>query len=249
MCVTSHIYEVIKNAFTNVGWKCWIIISYEFDIFNIKLSNLYVTHVWIKVFANLWLFIQQLFKHNFVPCGRHIWTLWMLLFTFAYSKQWPICIIENTQMDVVASQWLSADVDKSCGWHRQIHLMLSVTKCILTLYFNSWQNLVRGWLYRDILFSSLTIFGTGMIISWHYFFTPDNIWWGGDYIVTFCFHPWQYLVRGWLYCDIIFSLLIIFGEGVIISWQYILIPDTPLESGTGSDYIYIHYPNLSLRWY
>ena len=71
-----------------------------------------------------------------------------------------------------------------------------------------------------------------------YIFTPDNIWWGGDYIMTLYFHSWQYLVRGWLYRDLIFSLLTIFGEGgglyrdlifslltifgegVIISWHY-----------------------------
>ena len=148
---------------------------------------------------------------------------------------------------------------------------------------------MRGWLYRDIIFSLLMIFGEGVIISWHhiftpddigdgviilwhYIFTPDNIWWGGDYIVTLYFHSWQYLVRvdyivtlyfhswqyllrGWLYHDTVFSLLTIFGEGwlyrdifsllkifdegVIISWHYIIIPDTTLESGTGGDYIWI----------
>ena len=95
---------------------------------------------------------------------------------------------------------------------------------ILTLYFHPWQYLVRGWIYRDIIFSLLTIFGAGVIISWHYIFTPDNIWSGGDYIVTQYSHPWQYLVRGWLYRDIIFSLLTIFHEGVIISWNDILTP-------------------------
>ena len=128
---------------------------------------------------------------------------------------------------------------------------------IVTLYFHSWQYLVRGWLYRDIIFSllaiflvrgclyrdmifsPLTIFGHGVIISWHDIFTPDNIWWEGDYIVTSYFHSWQYLVRGWWYRDIIFSLLTIFGEGVIMSWHYIIVPDTTLESGTGVDYIWI----------
>ena len=144
---------------------------------------------------------------------------------------------------------------------------------IVTLYFHSWQYLVRGWLYRDIIFSLLTIVGEGVIISWHYIFTPNNIWrgwlcrdiisspltifsegviisWhyiftpdsirsGNDYIVTLYFHSWQYLVRGWLYRDIIFSLLKIFGEGVIISWHYNIISDTTLESGTGGDYIWI----------
>ena len=125
---------------------------------------------------------------------------------------------------------------------------------IVTLYFHSWQYLVRGWLYPDI-FSLLTIFHEWVIISWHVILTPDNIWsggdyivtlyfrswqykWGGDYILTY-FHSWQYLVRGWLYRDIIFSLLKIFGEGVIILWDYIIISDTTLESGTGGDYIWI----------
>ena len=102
---------------------------------------------------------------------------------------------------------------------------------IVTLYFHSWQYLVRGWLYPDI-FSLLTIFSEGVNISWHYIFTPDNIWWGGDYIVTLYFHPWQYLVRGCLYCDII-SLLTIFGEGVIISWHIF----TPEDIWREGDYI------------
>ena len=102
----------------------------------------------------------------------------------------------------------------------------------MTLYFHPWQYLVRGWLYPDI-FSLLTIFSEGVNISWHYIFTPDNIWWGGDYIVTLYFHSWQYLVRGWLYFDIIFSLLTIFGEGVIISWHIF----TPEDIWWGGDYI------------
>ena len=97
-------------------------------------------------------------------------------------------------------------------------------------------------MYRDIIFSLLTIFGEGVIISWHHIFTPHNIWRGGDYIVTSYSHLWQYLVRGdyivtlyfhswqylmrvWLYRDIIFSLLTTFGEGVIISWHHIFTPD------------------------
>ena len=141
---------------------------------------------------------------------------------------------------------------------------------IVALHFHSWQYLVRGWLYRDITFSLLTILGEGVIISWHYILTPDKIWWGGDYIVTLHFHPWQNLVRGWLYRDVTFSLQTIFSEGVIISWHkfftpdniwwggdyivtlcYIFTPDTPLESGTWGDYIwifslskYIHPMNL-----
>ena len=91
---------------------------------------------------------------------------------------------------------------------------------IVTLYFHPWQYLVRGWIYRDIIFSPLTVFGQGVIISWHYIFTPDNIWSGGDYIVTLYFHSWQYLVRGWLYRDIIFSLPTIFGGGDYIVTLY-----------------------------
>ena len=104
---------------------------------------------------------------------------------------------------------------------------------IVTLYFHSWQYLVRGWLYRDLIFSLLTIFGEGVIISWPYIFTPDNIWWGGDYIVTLYFHSWQYLVRGWLYRDLIFSLLTIFGEGVIILWPYIFTHYNRVPTGSG----------------
>ena len=110
---------------------------------------------------------------------------------------------------------------------------------IVTLYFHSRQYLVRGWLYRDLIFSFLTIFGEGLIISWPYIFIPDNIWWGGDYMVTLYFHSWQYLVRGWLYRDLIFSFLTIFGERVIISWHYIFTPDAILESGAGGDNILI----------
>ena len=110
---------------------------------------------------------------------------------------------------------------------------------IVTLYHHSWQYLVRGWLNPDI-FSLLTISSEGVNISWHYIFTPGIIWWGDDYIVTLYFHSWQYLMRGWLYRDI-FSLLKIFGEGVIISWHYHIISDTTLESGTGGDYIWIFW--------
>ena len=111
---------------------------------------------------------------------------------------------------------------------------------IVTLYFHPWQYLVRGWIYRDIIFSLLTIFGAGVIISWHYIFTPGNIWWGGDYIVTLYFHCWQYLVRGSLYRDIIFSLLAIFGEGVIISWHYIFTPDNIWGRGDYIVTLYFH---------
>ena len=107
-----------------------------------------------------------------------------------------------------------------------------------SLYFHSWQYLVRGWLYRDIIFSLLTIFGQGVIISWHYIFTPGNIWSGGDYIVTLYFHSWQYLVRGWLYHDTLFSPLTIFGQGVIISWHHIF---SPGNIWWGDDYIVTLY--------
>ena len=109
---------------------------------------------------------------------------------------------------------------------------------IVTLYFHPWQYLVRGWIYRDIIFSLLTIFREWVIISWHDILTPDNIWWGGDYVVTLYFHSLQYLVRGWLYRDIIFSLLVIFGDGVIISWRYIF---TPGNIWWGGDYIVTLY--------
>ena len=109
---------------------------------------------------------------------------------------------------------------------------------IVALYFHSWQYLVRGWLYRDIIFSLLTIFGEGVIIS-YYIFIPDNIWWGGDYIVTLYFHSWQYLVRGWLYRDIIFSLLTIFGKGVIISWHIFILTIFGLGMIISWDYIFI----------
>ena len=126
---------------------------------------------------------------------------------------------------------------------------------IVTLYFHPWLYLVRGWIYCYIIFSLLTIFGSGVIISWHNILTPYNIWWGGDYIVTLYFHSWQYLVRGWLYCDtifsarqyfmrgwsyrdIIFSLLTIFGQGVIISWHHIFTSD---NISWGGDYIVIWY--------
>ena len=75
----------------------------------------------------------------------------------------------------------------------------------LVPYFHSWQYLVRGWLYHDIIFSLLAIFGEGVIISWHYIFTPDNIWWGGDYIVTLHYHSWHYPIIWhwrWLYLNI-----------------------------------------------
>ena len=125
---------------------------------------------------------------------------------------------------------------------------------IRSLYFHSRENLMRGWIYRNIIFSFPTIFRGGDKIVTLYFH-PWQYLVRGEYIVTLYFHSWQYLVRGWLYRDIIFhpwqclmrgwlyrdifSLLKIFGEGVIISWHYNIISDTTLESGTGGDYIWI----------
>ena len=140
----------------------------------------------------------------------------------------------------------------------------------MTLYFHPWQYSVRGWLYRDIIFSLLTIFGQGVLISWHYIFTPGNIWWGDEYIVTLYFHSQQYLEGEIIYRDIIFSLLTIFSEGVnnrniifslltifdervIISWHYIFTPD---NIWSGGDYImtlqyhFWHYPRIwHWRWF
>ena len=73
---------------------------------------------------------------------------------------------------------------------------------IVTLYFHSWQYLGRGWLYRDVIFSLPTIIGEGVIKSWHYIFTPDNIWGGGDYIVTWYFHSPRIWYWVWLYLNI-----------------------------------------------
>ena len=110
---------------------------------------------------------------------------------------------------------------------------------IVTWNSHPWQYLVRGWLYCDITFSLLAIFGQGGGLYRDIIFSLlGNIWWGGDYILTH-FHSWKYFVRRWLYRDIIFSLLIIFGEGVITSWHYNIISDTTLDSGTRGDYIWI----------
>ena len=97
----------------------------------------------------------------------------------------------------------------------------------IVTYFHSWQYLVRGWIYRDIIFSLLIIFGEGVIISWHYIFTPGNIWLGDYHIVTLYFHSWQYLVRGWLYSDIFFTPEDIWWGGDYImtyfhSWRYLV---------------------------
>ena len=72
----------------------------------------------------------------------------------------------------------------------------------------------------------------------HYTFTPDKIWWGGEYIVMSYCHSQHYLEG-----DIIFSPLTIFSEGVNISWHYIF---TPGNIWWGGDYIvtYFHSDNI-----
>ena len=85
---------------------------------------------------------------------------------------------------------------------------------IVTLHFQSRQNMEWGWLYCDITFSLPVKYGVGVIISWHYICTPHKIWsggWlyrdiifslpakfevGGDYIVTLYFHSRQNMERG-----------------------------------------------------
>ena len=42
------------------------------------------------------------------------------------------------------------------------------------------------------IFSLLTIFGEGVIISWKYILTPNNIWGGSNYIMTLFLHFSQY---------------------------------------------------------
>ena len=69
---------------------------------------------------------------------------------------------------------------------------------IVALHFHPWQCLGGGWLYRGIIFPLPTILGEGVIISWHYIFTPDNIWGGGDCIVTLYFHSPRIWHWGWL---------------------------------------------------
>ena len=122
----------------------------------------------------------------------------------------------------------------------------------MTLYFHPWQYSVRGWLYRDIIFSLLAIFGEGVIISWHYIFTPNNIWRGRLYR-DIIFSLLTIFSEGVNYRNIIFSLLTIFDEGMIISWHYIFTPD---NIWSGGDYImtlqynFWHYPRIwHWRWF
>ena len=164
-----------------------------------------------------------------------------------YSHPWQYLVRGWLYHDIIFSLLTIFREGVIISWHDILtpDNIWSGGDCIVTLYFRSWQYLVRGWLYHDI-FSLLTIFNEGVNILWHYIFTPDNIWWGGDYIVTLYFHSWQYLVRGWLYCDIIFSLLITFGEGVIISGHIF----TPADIWWRGDYIvtlqyhFWHYPRI-----
>ena len=70
-----------------------------------------------------------------------------------------------------------------------------------------------------------------IIISWHYFFTSDNIRRGCDCIVTLCFHSWQYFFWGVQYlggggwgcdyiCHYIFTTNNIWGGGDYIVTLY-----------------------------
>ena len=130
-----------------------------------------------------------------------------------------------------------------------------------------WERLYHASVYQTlIIFSSLTIFGEGVIISWHhifipddigevviiswhYIFTPDNIWWGGDYIVTLYFHSWQHLVRGDYIVTLYFHSWKYLVRGWLLSyfhsWRYLM----------RSDYIVTlhyhswHYPRIwHWRW-
>ena len=99
---------------------------------------------------------------------------------------------------------------------------------IMTLYFHSWQHLVRGWLHHNIIFSVLTIFGGGDYIMTLYFHSWQYLV-RGDYIMTLYFHSWQYLVKGWLYHDLIFTLDNIWwgGDYIFVTlyfhcWQYLV---------------------------
>ena len=155
-----------------------------------------------------------------------------------YSHPWQYLVRGWLYRDIIFSLLAIFGQEVIISWH-YIFTLLNLWRGVdyILTYFHSWQYLVGGWKYRDIIFSLLTIFGAGVIISWHYILTSDNIWSGGDYIVTLYFHSSQYLVRGWLYPDI-FSLLTIFSEGVNISWHYIFTPDNILW---GDDYIMTLY--------
>ena len=85
----------------------------------------------------------------------------------------------------------------------------------------------EGWLYRDITFSLMTIFGEGVSILWHYIFAPDNIWWGGDYIVILHFHSWHFPSIwhwGWKYFNIFNIQIWLCSDSRILSSIYIYSP-------------------------
>ena len=122
-----------------------------------------------------------------------------------------------------------------------------------TLYFLGSEYIMPRYIHRHSLvpwerLSYATIYpppisiSMGIIISCYSMSTPpysckgvtryDNIWWGGDYIVTLYFHSWQYLGGGG-------------GGGVIISWHYIF---TSLNLALGVIvFEYLHSPHLTLQ--
>ena len=143
---------------------------------------------------------------------------------------------------------------------------------IVTLHFHTRQYLAMGllyrdiifslstiigewWLYRDIIFSTPIIFCEGVIILWHYIFTPDH--WNGNVFILMKFSSLAALkvvkmTTSSAASDENFVKMTtfsfqwhwIFGEGVIMSWHYIFTPD---NISWGSDYImtlYYHSPRL-----
>ena len=82
-------------------------------------------------------------------------------------------------------------------WCHNISTPLSTAYQLLCLVVWEWQDHDL-----DIISSLHTIFGEGVIISWHYIHTPNNFWGGGDYTVTLYFHSSRIWHRGWLYLNI-----------------------------------------------
>ena len=206
----------------------------------------YLVRGWIYrdiTFSLLTIFGQGvIISWHYIFTPDNIWSGGDYIVTL-YFRSWQYLVRGWLYRDIIFSLLTIFGQEVIISWHYIFTAdnIWSGGDYIVTLYFHSWQYLVRGWLYRDIIFSLLTIFGQGLIISWHYIFTPGNIWSGGDYIVTLYFHSWQYLVGGWLYRDIIFSLLTIFGAGVIISWHYHDYIFTPGNIWSGGDYIVTLY--------
>ena len=203
-------------------------------------------HSW-QYLVRGWLYRDIIFSHLTI-FGQGVIISWHYIFT-----HWQYLVRGWLYCDIIFSLLTIFSAGVIISWHYIFTAdnNWSGGDYIMTQYSHPWQYQVRGWLYRAIIFSLLTIFREGVIISWHDILTPDNIWSGGDYIVTLYFHSWQYLVRGWLYCDIIFSLLTISGEGVIISWHIF----TPEDIWWGGDYIvtlqynFWHYPRIwHWRW-